>query len=79
MAKLKFVRSWRSYRVGQSVDIPSGLASELVSKRVAVEDRQSELIETAAVEPVTETADATPRKRGRRAVSKLDPSDSANR
>lgn len=79
MAKLKFVRSWRSYRVGQSVEIPGGLAAELVSKRVAVEDRQGRLIETAAVEPVAETADATPRKRGRRAVSKPDPSDAADR
>lgn len=66
MAKLKFIRSWRVYRVGQTVEIPGGLAAELVSKRVAVEDRQAELIETAAVEPVAETADATPKRRRRR-------------
>ena len=77
MMKLKFIRPWRAYRAGQVVEIPGGLAAELVAKRIAVEDRQGELIETAAVEPVTETADATPRKRGRRAVPKPDPSDAA--
>lgn len=78
MMKLKFVRPWRAYRTGQVVEIPGGLAAELVAKRVAVEDRQVELIETAAVEPVAETADATPRKRGRRAVPKPDPSDATS-
>jgi hypothetical protein len=78
MMKLKFLRPWRAYRTGQVVDVPGGLAAELVAKRVAVEDRQVELIETAAVEPVTETADATPRKRGRRAVPKPDPSDATS-
>ena len=78
MMKLKFVRPWRAYRTGQVVEIPGGLAAELVAKRVAVEDHQVELIETAAVEPVAETADATPRKRGRRAVPKPDPSDATS-
>ena len=76
MMKLKFLRPWRAYRTGQVVDVPGGLAAELVAKRVAVEDRQVELIETAAVEPVTETADATPKRSRRRAVPKPDPSDS---
>lgn len=69
MTKLKFVRSWRAYRKGQVVDIPGGLAAELIGKRVAVEDHQGTLIETAAIEPATETADATPKRRGRRALS----------
>ena len=75
MMKLKFVRSWRAYRAGQVVEVPGGLAAELIARRVAVEDRQGQLIETAAVEHQAETADATPRKRGRRAVSKPEQSD----
>lgn len=63
MAKLKFIRPWRGYRKGQVVDVPSGLALELVSKRVAVVDDQPTLIETAAIERHTETADATPKRR----------------
>ena len=79
MTKLKFVRSWRAYRKGQVVDIPGGLAAELIGKRVAVEDRQGALIETAALEPATETADATPKRRGRRAVPKPDAPDAPGR
>ena len=63
MTKLKFMRSWRSYRLGQTVDIPGGLAAELIARKVAVEDKQQELIETAAVERSTRTADATPRRK----------------
>lgn len=66
MRKLRFVRPWRSYRTGQVVDVPGGLAASLLAQRVAVEDRQATLIETAAAEPESETADATPRRRRRR-------------
>lgn len=66
MRKLKFVRSWRVYRAGQTVELPGGIAAELIAKRVAVEDQQTQLIETAAIEPVTETADATPKRRRRK-------------
>lgn len=77
MKKLKFVRSWRVYRAGQTVEIPGGLAAELIAKRVAVEDTQT-FIETAAIERVTETADATPKRR-KRAVSKPEPPNAADR
>jgi hypothetical protein len=63
IVKLKFVRSWRSYRLGQMVDIPGGLAAELIARKVAVEDKQQPLIETAAVEMPARTADATPRRK----------------
>jgi hypothetical protein len=63
MTKLRMLRSFRSYRPGQVVEIPGGLAAELIAKRFAVEDRQQELIETAAVEHDVETADATPKRR----------------
>lgn len=63
MKKLKFVRSWRGYRTGQVVEIPGGLAQQLLSMRVAVEDNQQTLIETASLEHEAETADATPKRR----------------
>ena len=63
MTKLKFIRSWRSYRLGQMADIPGGLAAELIARKVAVEDKQQPLIETAAVEMPARTADATPRRK----------------
>lgn len=78
MKKLKFVRSWRAYKSGQVVEISGGLAAELVAGGYAVEDRQQTLIETAAVEPDAETADATPR-RAKRAVPKPRPSDRPGR
>ena len=66
IVKLKFVRSWRSYRLGQTVDIPGGLAAELIARKVAVEDKQHPLIETAAIEMPARTADATPRRKKKR-------------
>lgn len=79
MTKLKFIRSWRAYRKNQTVDVPGGLATQLIAQRVAVEDRQGDLLETAAVEHQAETADATPRKRGRRAVPQPDSPDRTGR
>jgi hypothetical protein len=66
MKKLRMLRAFRNYRPGQVVEIPGGLAAELIAKRFAVEDRQQELIETAAVEHDVETADATPKRRKRK-------------
>jgi hypothetical protein len=65
--KLKFVRPWRVYRPGQVVDVPGGMAAELIARKFAVEDIQRRLIETAAIEPIVETADATPKRRRRKA------------
>lgn len=78
MRKLKFTRAWRGYRTGQVVEIAGGLAAQLIARGVAIEDRQRDLIETAAIEPVAETADATPR-RVKRAVQKPRSSDSSGR
>lgn len=64
--KIRFLRPWRAYRAGQVVEIPGGIATELVAKRIAAPDSQGVLIEIAAVERATETAAATPRRRGRR-------------
>jgi hypothetical protein len=68
MVKLKFTRVWRGYAKGQTADVPGGLAQQLLAQRVAIADNQQPLIETAAVEHATETADATPKRRGRRAA-----------
>jgi hypothetical protein len=78
MTKITFTRAWRSYRKGQTVEISGGLATQLLAQRVAVEDTQGQLIETAAVEHEAETADATPRKR-RRAIPKPYQSDRPSR
>ena len=79
MPKIKFTRAWRGYRKGQTAEISGGLATQLLAQRVAVEDNQPTLIETAALEHDAETADATPKRRGRRAVSKPDSTDAARR
>ena len=79
MRKLKFTRAWRGYRKGQVVEVAGGLAAQLLAQRVAVEESQQTLIETAAIEHDAETADATPRRRGRRAVQKPDSPDTASR
>ena len=42
------------------------LAAELIARKVAVEDKQQPLIETAAVEMPARTADATPRRKTKR-------------
>jgi hypothetical protein len=78
MKKITFTRAWRAYRKGQSVEMTGGLATQLVAQGVAIEDRQQDLIETAAIEHDAETADATPRRRGRRAVPKPDSPDAAS-
>lgn len=77
MKKLRFTRAWRGYRTGQVVEVAGGLAERLIAQGVVVEDRQ-QLIETAAVEPPVERADATPR-RVQRAVPKPRTSDTARR
>lgn len=63
--KMKLLRPYSSYRAGQVVEVPGGLAADWIARKIAIEDKQSELIETAAVDPKVETADATPRRRRR--------------
>jgi hypothetical protein len=79
MVKLRFTRAWRGYRKGQQADVPGGLATQLLAQRVAVEDNQGNLLETAALDTPAETADATPKRRGRRAVPQPDKTDRASR
>jgi hypothetical protein len=74
------VQSYRVYRRGQVLpDVPDGMARDWIQRGIAVEDKQTE-IETAAVDHQAETADATPRKRGRpRAVPQPDSPDRSDR
>lgn len=63
--KMKLLRPYSSYRAGQVVEVPGGLAADWIARKIAIEEKQSELIETAAVDLKVETADATPRRRRR--------------
>jgi hypothetical protein len=78
MMKIRMVSSFRHYKRGQVLeDAPDGMAREWIQRGLAVEDKQ-QTIETAAIQHLAETADATPRKRGRpRAVPQPDKSDAA--
>jgi hypothetical protein len=61
--KVRFIRAWKVYCVGDTIDVPDGMATELVNTGRAVRDTQ-QLLETAAVEPAEmRTADMTPRRR----------------
>ena len=65
MKKMKLLRPYSSYRAGQVVEVPGGLAADWIARKIAIEEKQGELIETAAVDLKVETADATPRRRRR--------------
>ena len=65
MKKIRLVRPFRSYVKGTVLDVPGGQAAEMIRHGYAVEEKQQQLLETAAVEPVLRTADATPKKRSR--------------
>lgn len=65
MKKMKLLRAYGNYRTGQVVDVPGGLAAEWLARRIAVEETQGHLLETAALEQPAERADATPKRRRR--------------
>lgn len=65
--RVQFIRAWKAYCVGDVIDVPDGMATELVNTgRVVREHERQQLLETAAVEPAeVRTADATPRRKRR--------------
>jgi len=64
--KIRMVQSYRVYRRGTVLpDVPDGMANDWIRRGIAVEEKQAELIETAAVDRQVETADATPKRRRR--------------
>jgi hypothetical protein len=63
--KIRFQKAYSTYRPGDVVDCDNDVAQRLVADGRAVLDKQLDLIETASVEPAGESADLTPRRRGR--------------
>ena len=70
IVKIKLLRNYSTYSVGTVVDCEDETAHRLIRDGIAAREQQMDLIETAAVEPVAERADVTPRKTTRRAVQK---------
>jgi hypothetical protein len=58
-------RAHGAYKPGEVIELPERQARSLIAWEYATEvrDSQQTLIETASVEPVTESADITPRRR----------------
>lgn len=64
--KIRLVRKYSTYRPNEVVECDDTVARRLIADGIARrEEQQDLLIETASVEPVAESADATPRRRGR--------------
>jgi hypothetical protein len=63
--KIRMAKVYGAYTKGEIVELPERQAESLIAWEYAtrVDDSQQSLIETAAVEPVVETADVTPRRR----------------
>lgn len=79
IVKIKLLRNYSTYSVGTVVDCEDETAVRLIRDGLAARESQMDLIETAAVEPVAERADVTPRKRGRpRAVPQPQDTDAAD-
>jgi hypothetical protein len=64
--KIRLIRPFRSYVRGAVLDVPGGQAAEMIRVGIAVEEKQQDLLETAAVEAEVRTADATPKRKGRK-------------
>jgi len=63
--KIRMAKAHGSYKLGEVVDLPERQAQALIAWDYATEvrDTQQTLIETASIEPVTERAEVTPRRR----------------
>jgi hypothetical protein len=63
--KIRMARAHGAYKPGEVIELPERQARSLIAWEYATEvrDSQQTLIETASVEPVTESADITPRRR----------------
>lgn len=65
LMKIKLARNYSTYRIGDVVECEDETAKRLIADGLAVREQQLDLIETTAVEPGGESADLTPRRRGR--------------
>lgn len=63
--KIRMKRAYAAYKAGEVLELPERQAASLIAWEYATEVRnaQQDLIETASVEPVAESADVTPRRR----------------
>jgi hypothetical protein len=64
--RVRMKRPYGAYKTGEVVECDAGLAARLLAWDYAMRETQRSLIETAAVEPDAESADVTPRRRGKR-------------
>jgi hypothetical protein len=64
MVRIRMRKAHGAYRVGEIVELPERDAESLIAWEYAerAADKQT-MIETASVEPATQTADVTPRRR----------------
>ena len=76
--KIKLLKNYSTYPVGRVVDCEDETAIRLIRDGIAEREQQLDLVETASVEPVAERADLTPRRTGKRAVSKPQDGDAAD-
>jgi hypothetical protein len=65
LMKIKLTRNYSTYRINDVIDCEDETAKRLIADGLAVREQQLDLIETASVDPGGESADATPRRRGR--------------
>jgi hypothetical protein len=68
MMKIKFTANYSTYRPGDIAECDSEVAQRLIAEGRAVPEKQTELIETASLEPGGESADLTPRRRSPRGM-----------
>lgn len=63
--KIRMAKPFGAYKPGEVVELPDRQAQSLIAWEYASEVRgsQQQLIETASVEPVSERAEVTPRRR----------------
>jgi len=64
--RLRMTRPYAAYKSGEVVECEHGLAERLLAWGYATREQRQPLIETATAEPVVESADITPRRKGRR-------------
>jgi len=63
--RIRLLKNYSTYRVNAAIECEDATAHRLIADGIAARDPQEMLIETAAMEPNGESADLTPRRRGR--------------
>jgi hypothetical protein len=63
--RVRFTKSFRTYRKGNVVELGDGEANVLIARGIVELERQGSLLETASVERETRTADVRQYRRKR--------------